>query len=153
MKSHLVFFVTILFGSLADILSKWIIFAKYKNSGYIEIISGFFGIICSVNEGIAFGLFPTKSNALVYFTIFAIILIVWIYFYSDKSNIINTVGLAVMLSGAIGNLWDRIHFSSVRDFIDVHIGNYHWPTFNIADLLICVGVGLVLLRNVKGKKR
>ncbi|NOG84419.1 MAG: hypothetical protein HND49_11560 [Planctomycetes bacterium] len=49
------------------------------------------------------------------------------------------------LSGAIGNLWDRIFYHHVRDFIDVHIGRlYHWPTFNLADSFICIGVGLLL---------
>ncbi len=60
----------------------------------------------------------------------------------------------MILSGAIGNLWDRIFHHHVRDFIDVHLGmGYHWPTFNIADSLICVGVGLVLYETLFTKKQ
>ncbi|MGR3177113.1 MAG: signal peptidase II [Candidatus Anammoxibacter sp.] len=153
MKSIAVFCTTILCGTVSDLLSKWIVFGKYEESGYVSLIPGILGIICSVNEGIAFGLFPSKGNALIYFTIFAIALIIWIYYQSEKSNTLNTIGLAIILSGATGNLWDRIVFHSVRDFIDMHIGNYHWPTFNVADMLICVGVGLVVLRNIKTKEK
>ncbi|MGR3317648.1 MAG: signal peptidase II [Candidatus Anammoxibacter sp.] len=153
MKSIVVFCTTILFGTVSDLLSKWIVFERYNESGYVRLIPDFLGIICSVNEGIAFGLFPSKGNALVYCTIFAIALIIWIYYHSEKSNTLNTIGLAIILSGAIGNLWDRIVFHSVRDFIDMHIGNYHWPTFNVADMLICVGVGLVVFKNLRTKKK
>ncbi|MGR3220523.1 MAG: signal peptidase II [Candidatus Anammoxibacter sp.] len=149
MKSIVVFCTTILCGTASDLLSKWIVFGKFKESGYVKVIPGFAGIICSVNEGIAFGLFPSKGNALIYFTIFAIALIIRIYYQSEKSNTLNTIGLAIILSGAIGNLCDRIAFHSVRDFIDVHIGTYHWPTFNIADMLICIGVGIVVFRNIR----
>lgn len=76
----------------------------------------------------------------------------WIYYHSDKSNTVNTVALGIVLAGAGGNLWDRIFHHSVRDFIDVHIKNYHWPTFNVADILICVGVGLLILKTVKTAK-
>lgn len=153
MKSIVVFCVTILFGTVSDLLSKWIIFEKYKESGYINLIPDFLGIVCSKNEGIAFGIFPGRGNALIYFTIFAITLVTWIYCHSDKSNTVNTIGLAIILSGAIGNLWDRIFFHSVRDFIDIHIGNYHWPTFNVADSLICVGAGFIIFRNIKPKEQ
>ena len=147
MKSLIVFCFTILLASVVDISSKWVIFEKYKDSGYKTLIPNFLGIICSRNEGIAFGLFPNKSNALIYLTLFAVVIIVWLYYRSDKEDILNTLGLAFIISGAIGNLWDRIFFHAVRDFIDIHAGNLHWPTFNIADVLICTGVGLVILKN------
>jgi len=60
----------------------------------------------------------------------------------------------MILSGAIGNLWDRIFHHHVRDFIDVHLGfGYHWPTFNIADALICVGVGMILYETLFTKRQ
>ena len=153
MKSLIVFCFTILFALLGDIFSKWIVFEKYKDSGYISLIPNFFGIICSRNEGIAFGLFPSKSNVLVYLTLIAVVLIVWLYYRADKKDTLNTLGLAFIISGALGNLWDRIFFHAVRDFIDIHAGDLHWPTFNVADILICTGVGLVILKNKnKGKE-
>ena len=153
MKSLIVFCFTILFASAGDIFLKWVVFEKYKDSGHTTLIPNFLGIMCSRNEGIAFGLFPSKSNVLVYLTLIAVVLIVWLYYRSDKEDTLNTLGLAFIISGAVGNLWDRIVFHSVRDFIDLHAGNFHWPTFNVADVLICTGVGLVILKNKNKEKK
>lgn len=151
MKSQIIFYLIIAIGSASDLISKCIIFGKFTNAGYVNIIPNYIGFICSINEGIAFGFFPSKSNVLIYFTIFAVCAILWIYYRTDKSSDLNTVGLATILSGAVGNLFDRIKYHSVRDFIDVHVGNHHWPTFNVADILICVGVGLLVLKTIKTK--
>lgn len=118
MKSIALFCGTIVCGVVSDLLSKHIIFERYGESGYTDVISGFVGIICSRNEGIAFGLMPGKGNVLIFLTISVAALIVWIYCRSDKSDVLNTIGLATILAGAAGNLWDRFYFHSVRDFID-----------------------------------
>ncbi len=151
MKSIAIFCSTILAGTALDLVSKWLIYESSKNSEYITIIPNFLGIICNRNEGIAFGLFQGKGNVLIYFTLFAIAFIVWIYYSSNKSDTLNTIGLGLILAGAAGNLFDRIVYHSVRDFIDLHAGRYHWPTFNVADALICVGVGFVIFRVLRAK--
>lgn len=154
MKDTLIFCGIILCGTVSDLLSKWWIFGKYKEIGYVDLVPGFLGIICSKNEGIVFGLFQGSSNALIYFTPFAMGLIVWIFYKSNKAgkaSKISTIGLGIILGGASGNLWDRVFYHSVRDFIDIHLGRYHWPTFNIADLLICFGVGLLILKTLSAK--
>lgn len=152
MRAQILFYLIITFGTAFDLVSKWIVFSKFLNRGYVNIIPGYAGFVCSVNEGIAFGLFPSKGNAFIYFTGFAICAVLWIFYRYDKSSTLNTVGLAAVLSGAVGNLIDRIKYHSVRDFIDVHVGNYHWPTFNVADILICVGVGLLILKTFRMKE-
>jgi signal peptidase II len=89
-----------------------------------------------------------------FFCIAAIGAILWFYKTFDKSGLFPDIAFGMILSGAIGNLWDRIFHHHVRDFIDVHLGlGYHWPTFNIADSLICVGVGLILYETLFTKKR
>lgn len=152
MKSQLIFYLIIACGTASDLISKSIIFRNFNDSGYIKLFPSCFGIICSKNEGIAFGLFPNKGYALIFFTIFAVCAILYIYYRSDKSSKLNSFGLALVLSGAIGNLTDRITTHSVRDFIDIHVKTYHWPTFNVADILICVGVGLLVLRTLTIKE-
>ena len=62
------------------------------------------------------------------------------------------LGLALVLSGALGNAWDRFTIGVVVDFLDFHVGSYHWPAFNVADICICCGAGIVVLAEFFGKK-
>jgi signal peptidase II len=62
------------------------------------------------------------------------------------------LGLALVLSGALGNAWDRFTIGVVVDFLDFHLGSYHWPAFNVADICICCGAGIVVLAEFFGKK-
>lgn len=141
-------------GILLDLITKWIVFAKYENHGRLVIIKGFLQIICSENEGVVFGLAQGRNNILIFFCIAAIGAIIWFYKSFDKSRLLPNIAFGMILSGAIGNLWDRIFHKHVRDFIDVHLGmGYHWPTFNIADSLICIGVGMIFYETLFTKKQ
>ncbi|ODS31967.1 MAG: type II lipoprotein signal peptidase [Candidatus Scalindua rubra] len=141
-------------GVLLDLVTKWIIFEKFKDAGRVVIIRDFLGIICSENEGIIFGFAQGRNNVLIFFCIAAIGAILWFYKCFDRSRLFSNIAFGMILSGAIGNLWDRIFHHHVRDFIDVHLGmGYHWPTFNIADSLICIGVGILFYETVFLKKR
>ena len=141
-------------GILLDLITKWVVFSKFKDDGRFVIIKGFLGIICSENEGVVFGLAQGRNNVLIFFCIAAICAILWFYKNFDRSGLFSNIAFGMILSGAIGNLWDRIFHSHVRDFIDVHLGmGYHWPTFNIADSLICVGVGMIFYETLFTKKQ
>ena len=153
-KNTILFLAVAFCGILLDLLTKWIVFANFKDTGRHVIIKGFLGIVCSENEGVVFGFAQGRNNVLIFFCLAAIGVILWFYKNFDKSGLLPSIAFGMILSGAIGNLWDRIFHHHVRDFIDVHLGmGYHWPTFNIADSLICVGVGLVFYETLFTKKR
>ncbi len=99
----------------------------------------------SRNRGAVFGLGQGMTALLIAFTIFAGAAIVWAQWRYGRSSRLLSTGLGLLLGGAIGNLYDRLLFGSVRDFIDLYFGSYHWHTFNIADAAICVGCGFVIL--------
>ena len=98
------------------------------------------------NEGIAFGLLSFNQNSLynlLSFLIASIVLI--IFFMIIKNNNIKKYPLLMIFAGAIGNLYDRIFYKAVPDFIDFHIGEFHWFIFNVADIFISVGVFFMIL--------
>ena len=153
MKNTATFVVATTVGVILDIVSKWVVFSKISEFDKITLIPGLINILCSRNEGVVFGLFPGKTNIFIIFSIIAIAIIIYIYIKSDKVLFASNLTLGLILAGAIGNLWDRIWYGHVRDFIDLHIGNkYHWPTFNIADSLICIGISFMVFASFSASK-
>ncbi len=134
--------ILILLIFFLDRVSK-IYILNYFNDNQIQeiIISQFLSILLIWNEGIAFGLL-NFDNYLVYniitFIIFFITLI--ILFLAFKSEHYSGYFFTIIFGGALGNLYDRITLSAVPDFIDLHIGNYHWFIFNVADIFITIGI-------------
>lgn len=146
MKKALTFVIPAVGGVITDILSKWFVFSQVRAYETITLIPGLLNIVRSENKGVVFGILPGKTNAFIILSVIAIIAIVCIYLWSDRSLTKSNIALGMILAGAAGNLWDRIWFRGVRDFIDFHLGNaYHWPTFNVADSLICIGVFLMAI--------
>ena len=146
MKNTATFVIAVVSGVIVDIISKWVVFSKLDEFGKLIVIPGLLNIVRSKNAGVVFGLFPGKTIAFIVFSAIAIVVILFIYTKSDKTIFTSNLALGLVLAGAIGNLWDRIWFRCVRDFIDLHIGDkYHWPTFNVADSLICVGVFILVI--------
>ena len=106
------------------------------------------------NTGIGFGLAAMETN-IYYHILTSIILIINIglIFFLIKSKGIYTYLIALIIGGSLGNLLDRIYYHAVPDFIDLHLGNYHWFIFNIADIFITVGIiGLILVELLKKEK-
>ena len=106
------------------------------------------------NTGIGFGLATMESN-MYYHILTAIIVFVNIslIFFIIKSKGIYGYLIAIIIGGSTGNLFDRIHYHAVPDFIDLHLGNYHWFIFNVADIFITVGIiGLILVELLKKEK-
>ena len=105
------------------------------------------------NTGIGFGLF--KLNAGIYYnilTIFIFFVILVLLFFMIKSKSSEKVFFSFIIGGALGNLYDRIIFKAVPDFIDFHIKEFHWFTFNIADIFISFGIIFMILNELKFKK-
>ena len=106
------------------------------------------------NTGIGFGLASTEAN-IYYHTLTLIIVIVnlGLIFFLMKSKSIYTYLIAMIICGSLGNLFDRIYYYAVPDFIDLHFGNFHWFVFNVADIFITVGIiGLIFVELTKKEK-
>lgn len=130
---------------IADQLSKWIIAKKIVFYGVVEVIPGFFNLVHIHNTGGAFGIFAGHHNTLqsalfILVAIGAICLILYLYKNTPSQYPILSFGFELIFGGATGNLIDRIRFGRVTDFMDVYIGDLHWPAFNIADSAITVGM-------------
>ena len=111
------------------------------------MLTSFFNLVMVWNKGISFGLLQRQDNLMpVLLSVMALVItggfLYWIR-QSTSRLMISAVGL--IIGGALGNVWDRIRFGAVADFLDIHIGAWHWPAFNVADAAISVGVTLLLL--------
>lgn len=129
-------------------------FSKYKPVGeYVLVLENyrayvvipkFFNICVVLNRGAVWGSFQGRVGMLTFFSIAAILFILYLTWKKNYSNLYQ-ISLGLIMGGAIGNLWDRVWFGGVRDFLDFHISQYHWPTFNLADVYIVVGIAVYLL--------
>jgi signal peptidase II len=116
----------------------------------VEVIHGFFNLVHVRNTGGAFGIFGGERGGLgsllfVVVSLVAIgsILFLFIRLKEDEKRL--SLSLSLVLSGAIGNLIDRLRYGEVVDFLDFYLASFHWPAFNIADSAICLGIGLMAL--------
>ena len=132
---------------LIDRISKIYVIKLDNNFNGAEIFSSnFLNIYLIWNEGIAFGLLSMADSELYNFiSILISLIILVIIFMIFRAEGIKKFALLMILGGAIGNLYDRIIFGAVPDFIDFHIGNFHWFIFNFADVFITVGVFFMIL--------
>ena len=136
----------VLFVVLADQISK--LWAINEGSGYVW---PFLNVVLARNTGITFGLLPGISLWFLWFAMGIIVSYVMWELAQAKTNV-NKLSYGFILGGAIGNLIDRARFGYVIDFIDVHLGGYHYPwPFNIADSFIVCGIFLLLLSSYKKK--
>jgi signal peptidase II len=139
---------------LDRITKLYVIYLDKINSGSEIYLSKYLNIYLIWNEGIAFGLFSfDEKNLYNYLTIFILIIVVFILFWIIKSKGIQKYALSMISGGALGNLFDRILYRAVPDFIDLHINNFHWFIFNIADIFITIGVFLMILSEFTVKDR
>ncbi len=139
---------------LDRVTKLYVIYLDKINSGSEIYLSKYLNIYLIWNEGIAFGLFSfDEKNLYNYLTIFILIIVVFILFWIIKSRGIQKYALSMISGGALGNLFDRILYRAVPDFIDLHINNFHWFIFNIADIFITIGVFLMILSEFTVKDR
>jgi signal peptidase II len=135
---------------LLDQLSKiWIVGSLRLHEGF-PLIDGFFNIVHVRNPGAAFGFLAGapplfRSVFFISVTVVAILLILRYLRVSRIEEPSLVWALALILSGAVGNLIDRVRFGEVVDFLDVYVGTYHWPAFNVADSAITVGAVILMM--------
>ena len=146
------FIITIIF-SLDRISKFYIILKSETNLSSSLYTSKFLNINLIWNEGIAFGLFSFNENYLYnLLTILIVIVIFIILIMIIKSEGFKRYALSMIFGGAVGNLYDRIFYSAVPDFIDFHIKDFHWFIFNVADIFITIGVIIMILSEFRGNK-
>ena len=148
-----VFLISLIF--LLDRISKiYVINLNHKLLGSEIFSSNYLNISLIWNEGIAFGLF-SFSQTIMYdlLTLFISLVIIVILIMLFKSNDLRKYPLLMIFGGAIGNLYDRVFYKAVPDFIDVHVNNFHWFIFNVADIFISIGVISMILIEIIGNKK
>ena len=135
-------FLIIVFIFAIDRATKLYVILLYEKNLNEEIfLSKYLNLFLTWNQGIAFGMLSfNEENLYKYITILILIIILIIYFLLIKSDGFKRYSLLMILGGALGNFFDRVYYKAVPDFIDFHIENFHWFTFNVADIFISLGV-------------
>lgn len=131
--------------ALADQSSKYWIRINYDLGEITPIVDGFFNLTYLRNTGAAWGMFDGFNNWLGVFSL-VVLMALLVFRRSFISNVLeHKIALGCLIGGVAGNLIDRLRLGYVVDFLDFHIGQHHWPAFNVADSAICVGVGIYII--------
>tara|TARA_B100000586_G_C20111317_1_gene430087 strand:+ start:876 stop:1367 length:492 start_codon:yes stop_codon:yes gene_type:complete len=147
-------FALILLIFALDRLSKIYVIELIKSQEREIFLYDFLNLTLNWNTGIAFGLLSSNAN-LLYHLVSALILLIIAYLIylmviADSSG---KIILSLIIGGAIGNLYDRLTYFAVPDFIDFHIEDFHWFTFNVADIFISIGILLMVIKEFILKKK
>ncbi len=140
-----------------DQVSKWWILAlmQARPPGERAIpLAPFLDIVLVWNRGVSFGLFNNDAgfNALIFTGVAAVIVVLLLVWLARSHDALIGLGIGLVIGGAVGNVIDRLRFSAVVDFIDVHVAGWHWPAFNVADSAICIGVGCMVIDSLLGRR-
>ncbi len=147
------FFIITIFG--IDRISKLLVikFAELNGEMIINVTS-FLNLNLIWNEGIAFGIFSFDQkiyyNLLTIFIFLVILVIFWLMF---KSKGFEKFSYILIIGGSLGNIFDRIYYSAVPDFIDIYFNNFHWFIFNVADIFISIGIFCLISVEIFNKKK
>jgi signal peptidase II len=153
---HLVFWPIFGAGLILDLWSKYAVFEWLKERGQdgFAVIDGFLRLQLAENPGAAFGMAAGHRWQLVTVSVIAIVVVLAVFIFGGTERKIVLVALALFAAGVCGNLYDRLKTGKVRDFIDVvYWPGCHWPAFNVADSMLCIAVGLLLLSSFLSPRR
>ena len=150
-KDNLFFLIYLIIIFFLDRLSKTKIINNLDQAPYY--VNDFINFDLVWNIGIGFGLLSTNSSLFYNFVTTLIgIVIIFLTYFLIISNKIEKFIYSMIIGGALGNFYDRIIYKAVPDFIDIHYGDFHWFTFNIADIFISVGIIIYLVKDLVFKK-
>lgn len=145
---------------LLDQLTKAAVLAHFAGRAYdIDRITPFFSLVLTYNRGMSFGFFNAgpagggARNALLFSLAALIVVIALLFWLKRVSNPLLAAAIGLIVGGALGNVVDRIRHGAVVDFLDFHLGYWHWPAFNLADSAICIGVALLLLDGLRFRRK
>ncbi len=151
-ESHLIFWPVLAAGLVLDLWSKAAIFAWLQNRGQdnFPIIANWLHLQMAENPGAAFGLAAGQQQLLITFSIIALVVVLAVFLFAGTNRKIVDFALGLFAAGVCGNLYDRVlNNGMVRDFIDVvYWPGKHWPAFNVADSMLCIAVGVLILSNL-----
>ena len=154
-KKYIIFLIIALIIFFIDRLSKNYILNIAEAQGSVDIfVNSYLNIFLVWNTGIGFGLL-SFDKSLIYNLITSLIIAInlLIIYMIITTNDIRSYFLVFVLGGSLGNLFDRVYYHAVPDFIDLHLGNFHWFIFNVADIFITIGIiGLIFAELLKKEK-
>ncbi len=136
-----------------DQISKYIVFSFTTDT---TVIPGLLKIVHAKNKGVAFGLFNRIEGGNIILIIISVVTIGVLFFlfiHYCRNKLWGGISLGLILGGAISNLVDRVGLGYVRDFIDIHVKNFKWPTFNLADVAICAGIAVLIIALIREEKK
>ena len=147
-RIFLIKFLIIFSIFLIDQVSKYYIINIFEFQNEAIYLSSFLNLQLIWNEGIAFGLLSFENDLYYNSITFVIIIVILILLFLIKNDDQYSYFYSIIVGGALGNLIDRIRYSSVPDFIDFHIYNFHWFVFNIADIFVSLGVICLIVAEI-----
>jgi signal peptidase II len=155
---RLLYFALSLFLFGMDRGTKALVVRRLPLYESVPVVKGFFHITHVANTGALFGLLagiasPLRGLVFITVPVLAIALILFFQIRSREGDLLTQLGLSLILGGALGNLYDRIRFGHVVDFLDFSVAGHHWPAFNIADSCICLGVFTLVLDLYRREQR
>jgi len=152
LKGQLIFWSLVAAGIALDLWSKAAVFGwlSQKQANSVSIVDGFFQLVLAENRGAAFGIAAGQRYLLITVSIIALVVVLLFFLLGGTRQKLLRIALALFMAGICGNLYDRIfNDGAVRDFIDVvYWPGKHWPAFNVADSMLCIGVGLLIISSL-----
>ena len=155
-KIYLFYLILVLILFTIDRVTKIYILNIVDNVGVVNIsINKFINLILVWNSGIGFGLIPTENRIIYNFISLVIILInILLIYFCISADKVRSIFFLIIIGGSLGNLFDRIYYSAVPDFIDFYYKDFHWFIFNFADIFISIGVFcLIFVELLEYKKK
>lgn len=149
-RALVLFSVTVFLVTLTDQATKILVAASLPNGSGRELVPGVLNLVHTRNPGAAFGMMSGSAPGLrslffIGISVMALIVILWLVTQSPRIRWPLLMACSTFFGGTLGNLLDRIRFGEVVDFIDLHVGAWHWPAFNVADSALCVGTACFIL--------
>jgi signal peptidase II len=154
LKKNISNLIIILIVFFLDRISKYIILKLSQPLGELSVsVTSFLNFNLIWNKGVAFGFFSLEQdlyyNLLTMIIIAVTLIIIWL---ASRSQRLEKISYLMIIGGSFGNIFDRLYYSSVLDFIDISINNFHWFIFNVADIFITLGVILLIILEFFNKK-
>ncbi len=152
-------FLFVSLGVIAlDQWTKWLIEAHLPQHTAQTVIPGFFNLTHVRNTGVAFGLFAAQGMSggswlLTLLGLAALAAVAVYFWFASPHDRLLLLSLSLVVGGAVGNLIDRMSSGAVTDFLDVYVGTYHWPSFNVADSAISIGIALMAIDSFRAHKK
>lgn len=136
---------------VADQVTKALVESRIADRAVVPVVAGFFNLTNTKNSGAVFGLFSDspvwwKIPLLIVVSAGLLLAVVLLVVRTQHLRWETSIGLSLILGGAFSNLYDRMRWGQVEDFLDFYVRSYHWATFNLADSAIVVGTGLIVLQ-------